>query len=1469
MKRSIAILLLLAMILGVFAGCKQTVVEQPTEEPTVAPTGDNVPANAKEDLAAAAEYLKTYYKDALTLTARDFTRLGAVRVGLEEYPITWSVNVPEDVVKIVVNDDGTVTIDIADGIKEETPYVLTATLTDAYGNVETVDFEYTIPASLGTMQEIVDLAYALENGASLDVEATLTGEIISVNTPYDAGYKNVTVTIKVAEREDYPIMCYRLKGEGADTITVGDTITVTGILKNYNGTIEFDAGCVLEEVIKGNFTFDLPEDPKEIVDMAYALGVGESIPVKVTLTGKVSEFRETYTDQYKNISVWIQIEGRESKPILAYRLVSGEGGDVKDVAVGDTITVTGTIVNYNGTIEFNAKCTMDARVSGGGKPPAEPQSNFWSTVPVVGETYYLFMDINGVNYYFNGKMSGNYLGTSINPGDAVEVTVEQSNGYGYRFFFMDKGVKKYIEIYEYTRDDGKNRGAVRIVEEPTVTFYWSGKAHTYTVYGGITNDLYFLGTYGTYTTFSVSSIYYITGNNAPNAGVTQYIADLMKPADAPAPEEPPVVPETPSALTFVDAPVAGTAYKFAMKQNGISGSPVLGITGQMSNFYYATTETESEMVDVYLEETTGGYHIYFMDGATKTYLDVIPRSNDATKTNVVFQTSGEHTVYVLNTEYKYVKTTVNGTDWYLGTYGTNKTVSASKTSYIEDTSKIGVSQFCAWFATAGEGGSTEPEQPEQPEEPDVPTEPTYVTSVVPGTAYKLGLHSTDKNATYYFTGAMSGYYGATDTTYEKGVDVFVEETTGGYHLYFLNASGTKQYINLVASGTYKNFKFGTSASSVFTWDAEKNALYTTVGSEVCYIGTYGSFVTMGVLQTSKLKDTDYIARLYTQGGSSEPEQPEQPEQPEEPEQPTEPTYVTSVAPGTAYKLGLYSSNKKATYYFIGTMSGYYGATDTAYEKGVDVFVEETTGGYYLYFLNTSGTKQYINLVASGTYKNFKFGTSASSVFTWDAEKNALYTTVGSEVCYIGTYDSYVTMGVLQTSKLKDTDYIARLYTMGGSSEPEVNPDEEAAKAVDDLIDAIGTVTKDSEAAIKAARDAYNALTDAQKALVSKLAVLEAAEKALEELNKPTEPEEPAAGLEEGVAYKIKADNSKGTLWFNGTISSGRFNGTYSESEAVSVYVENVTDGFLLYILNGTTKTYICIEDKSAGGSFSTAAATATVFEWNAEKATAAVADDSNNRAFGCGATSTYANFSAYDLSGDYNWGQFVAVNGGTTEPEVPEVNEDEEAAKAVDALIDEIGTVTKDSESKIKEARAAYEALTADQKKLVTKLAVLEAAEKALEELNKPVEPETPVVPGNSATYTMADYVVSGEMGGGEVIRELDANVTFTISSGWISGDTARIYKGSTGVIESKKPVSTLVVNAGYKASTFDVYTSEDGETWTKHSNVAYTVAYADVTINFETPVKYIKLDAVNQQIRIKTITVTFAEEKPAEPVMS
>ena len=64
-------------------------------------------------------------------------------------------------------------------------------------------------------------------------------------------------------------------------------------------------------------------------------------------------------------------------------------------------------------------------------------------------------------------------------------------------------------------------------------------------------------------------------------------------------------------------------------------------------------------------------------------------------------------------------------------------------------------------------------------------------------------------------------------------------------------------------------------------------------------------------------------------------------------------------------------------------------------------------------------------------------------------------------------------------------------------------DKAAAKNVDDLIDAIGdvTLTDDCKAKIDAARKAYDALTDTQKALVSKLDILTDAEAKLAQLKK--------------------------------------------------------------------------------------------------------------------------------------------------------------------------------------------------------------------------------------------------------------------------------------------------------------------------------------------------------------------------------
>ena len=103
-----------------------------------------------------------------------------------------------------------------------------------------------------TPEEIVNAAYELENKEYLSNGHSyqLTGVVLAVNTSYSEEYENITVTIRVGDLADKPIQCFRMKGEGVADLKVGDTITVTGQLMNYNGIIEFDANCVMDACVK-------------------------------------------------------------------------------------------------------------------------------------------------------------------------------------------------------------------------------------------------------------------------------------------------------------------------------------------------------------------------------------------------------------------------------------------------------------------------------------------------------------------------------------------------------------------------------------------------------------------------------------------------------------------------------------------------------------------------------------------------------------------------------------------------------------------------------------------------------------------------------------------------------------------------------------------------------------------------------------------------------------------------------------------------------------------------------------------------------------------------------------------------------------------------------------------------------------------------------------------------------------------
>lgn len=155
------------------------------------------------------------------------------------------------------------------------------------------------------------------------------------------------------------------------------------------------------------------------------------------------------------------------------------------------------------------------------------------TTPTAGTAYKLGIDKkDGVIRYFNGSTessSVNYrLAATTNVDSAVDVYLESASG-GYRLYFMNGSAKTYIRMYQYkSGSDGKGTGSLALVTAaPSETMTFDTTAKTL-VYQYNSSNSYYMGTYGTYTTFSASNTSYITGSNATNVDVSQFPARLYQ-----------------------------------------------------------------------------------------------------------------------------------------------------------------------------------------------------------------------------------------------------------------------------------------------------------------------------------------------------------------------------------------------------------------------------------------------------------------------------------------------------------------------------------------------------------------------------------------------------------------------------------------------------------------------------------------------------------------------------------------------------------------------------------------------------------------------------------------------------------------------------------------------------------------------------------------------------------------------------
>ncbi len=309
---------------------------------------EEIPSSLKD----AKSFLYFAYRDVAETTPVDYEVIASVDIGGTVYPVEWSAD--SDTIKFVPAENGMVTVDVDEQNPEELHYNLTATITDGTHSLS-VSFPHKVPASINlygkTEGEVAEFlcTYLKDNGQTMPMQVALKGKISRISDPYSEKYGNITLYIVCDDKPEYEIQCYRLSGEGADKLAVGDEIGVMGTVKNYKGTIEFDKPVLVPA--------DCTADLRTVLD-AFTLEVGASKPTARTITGTIVKAEE-YSEKYGNVNVYITVGGQSDYQMECYRL-SGEGAD--NLAVGDIITVTGIIKNYKGTIEFDQGCTLDAVV---------------------------------------------------------------------------------------------------------------------------------------------------------------------------------------------------------------------------------------------------------------------------------------------------------------------------------------------------------------------------------------------------------------------------------------------------------------------------------------------------------------------------------------------------------------------------------------------------------------------------------------------------------------------------------------------------------------------------------------------------------------------------------------------------------------------------------------------------------------------------------------------------------------------------------------------------------------------------------------------------------------------------------------------------------------------------------------------------------------------------------------------------
>ena len=155
---------------------------------------------------------------------------------------------------------------------------------------------------------------------------------------------------------------------------------------------------------------------------------------------------------------------------------------------------------------------------------------------------------------------------------------------------------------------------------------------------------------------------------------------------------------------------------------------------------------------------------------------------------------------------------------------------------------------------------------------------------------------------------------------------------------------------------------------------------------------------------------------------------------------------------------------------------------------------------------------------------------------------------------------------------------------------------------------------------------------------------------------------------------------------------------------------------------------------------------------------------------------------------------------------------------------------------------------------------------------NNPVTPDPEEPAGDKEavtnTYKFSNYTAGTQYANETLVLDDEVSVSTYLERCHFTTQL-RIY-GKTdtqsagyAVLSAEREITALSINAGYKATTVNVYVSSNGSDWNSTNAVVSTsTSYKDYTITIPAGTKFVKFEATDAQIRIASMTVSLAAVK-------